>query len=164
MAKTRKRMSRRRMTLRRNKNKNKSNRKMRIGGSGKKVAVKSLPDDNKSKLENEINKYDYSIIKFYMNGCPHCEDIKEMWEDVGKDHKEELQTFCRENNCNLGVFQVEVREYSDPIDEKYIGKDQGVPHIICVNKKIGEINIFDDERNVENVNKFVKKNIKGNKK
>jgi hypothetical protein len=158
------RKSQRQNINRKSRRQNKRNsKKMRIGGSGsgKKVVVKSLPNEKKSKLENEINDFDYSIIKFYMNGCPHCDDIKEMWKNVGKDS--ELESFCRENNCKLGIFEVEVREYSDPIDEKYIGKDQGVPHIICVNKKTGEINTFNDERKVENVKEFVKKNIKGNK-
>ena len=126
----------------------------RKGGSQeKKVTVKSLPNEKNEKLEEVLNECDISVIKFYMPGCPHCVDIKETWEELGKSN--DLEEHCKNKNCTMGVIEVNVSDYKD-INNDYIGESQGVPHIICVkDKKV--IDTFNDERNLKNFIEFAKK-------
>lgn len=129
----------------------------RVGGikaerKEKKVNKVSLPSKEGNKdLEDEIKKCDYSVIKFYMNGCPHCDNIKQLWEDLG--NSEELEDYCEKNNCKIGVLEVEVREYKNPVN-KYIGENDGVPHIIKVNKKGEVVKIHKGDRNIKNFMSF----------
>lgn len=126
----------------------------RKGGSqGKKVTVKSLPNEKNEKLENVLNECDISVIKFYMPGCPHCVDIKGTWEELGKSN--DLEEHCKNKNCTMGIIEVNVSDYKN-INNDYIGESQGVPHIICVkDKKV--IDTFNDERNIKNFIEFAKK-------
>jgi hypothetical protein len=158
---TRRRATRRRATRRRatrgraTRRSKKATRRIRKGGSQeKKVTVKSLPNEKNEKLENVLNECDISVIKFYMPGCPHCVDIKETWEELGKIN--DLEEHCKNKNCTMGVIEVNVSDYKEDIDKDYIGESQGVPHIICVkDKKV--IDTFDGERNLKNFIEFAKK-------
>ena len=133
-------------------------RRIRKGGSQeKKVTVKSLPNEKNEKLEEVLNECDISIIKFYMPGCPHCDNIKRTWEELGKNN--DLEEHCKKENCTMGVIEVNVIDYKKDIDKDYISDSQGVPHIICVkDKKV--IDTFNGERNIKNFKKFAESAIK----
>jgi hypothetical protein len=121
----------------------------------KNVIVKSLPNSENEKLENIINICDNSIIKFYMESCPHCVMMKEAWNELCNSGK--IKDFCDENGCSIGIIEVEVGDYTHPIHEKYIGKQQGVPHIISVDKHGNVKDIFNQDRTAENLISFAKK-------
>ena len=166
---TRRRATRRRATRRRATRRSKSTTrrhkkslggsdKKRVGHSDKKVVVKSFNKENANLvLKDEINNCDGTLLKLYMNGCIHCENMKETWIELCKD--EELEKYCGANNYKLGVFEVEVNEY-DKMNDKF-KKSQGVPHIIFVNKDVDDaiVNTFDGERSISNLTDFVKKSI-----
>jgi len=141
--------------------------KKSLGGSDKKkkVVVKSFNKDKDNAnlvLKDEINNCDGTLLKLYMNGCIHCENMKETWKQLCND--EELEKYCGENNFKLGVFEVEVNEYNK-INDKF-KTSEGVPHIIYVNKDVDEpiVNTFDGERSISNLTDFVKKSIANAKK
>ena len=144
----------RRATRRRATRRSRKATRRKCGSQGKKVTVKSLPNEKNEKLENVLNECDISVIKFYMPGCPHCVDIKGTWEELGKSN--DLEEHCKKKNCTMGVIEVNVSDYKEDIDKDYIGESQGVPHIICVkDKKV--IDTFNGERNLKNFIEFAKK-------
>jgi len=121
------------------------------GKKEKNVVVKSFPEC-KENLEEEIKKCDMSAIKFYMDRCPHCVVIKSMWEEVGNELKEEHKD--KDKSKKIGIYEVEVERYGD-IHDKY-GANQGVPHIILVNKGGEVIKTFNEERTKENLKSFIR--------
>ena len=149
---SRRKESRRKESRRKVSRRKESRRSKRLGGSNKNIVIKSFPENNEI-LDNAIKECDYSIIKFYMNGCPHCDNIKEMWKELGKNKE------LKNHDCKLGIFEVEVSNYTNPIDKKYIDPSQGVPHIICVNKYGNVVDTFNKERNINNFIEFVKSAI-----
>ena len=133
--------------------------RIRKGGSQeKKVTVKSLPNEKNEKLEEVLNECDISIIKFYMPRCPHCDNIKRTWEELGKSN--DLEEHCKKKNCTMGVIEVNVIDYKKDIDKDYISDSQGVPHIICVNKYGNVVYTFNKGRNIKNFIEFAKSAIK----
>ena len=151
---TRGRATRRRATRRRSTRGSRKVSRRKGGSQEKKVTVKSLPNEKNEKLEEVLNECDISVIKFYMPGCPHCVDIKETWEELGKS--KDLEEHCKKKNCTMGVIEVNVSDYKEDIDKDYISDSQGVPHIICVkDKKV--IDTFNGERNIKKFIEFAKK-------
>jgi hypothetical protein len=155
---SRRKESRRKESRRKESRRKESRRSKRLGCSNKNnIVIKSFPENNEI-LDNAIKECDYSIIKFYMNGCPHCDNIKEMWKELGKNKE------LKNHDCKLGIFEVEVSNYTNPIDKKYIDPSQGVPHIICVNKDGNVVDTFkDNERTILTMTNFVKSAIKQKK-
>jgi thiol-disulfide isomerase/thioredoxin len=148
----------RRQKLQRSRKITRGNKRIYGGNKDKKVVVKSFPTKKKEptqkeNLEDEIGKCDLNMIKFYMNGCPHCDNIKDIWKSLGEDKDNALEKFCIENNCTLGVYEVNVKDYS-PIQDKY-GANNGVPHIILVNKDGTVMKTFNGERTKENFIDFI---------
>lgn len=119
--------------------------KNKMSGGNRYYNMKSFPNEEKTSLYNEIQKYDKSIIKFYMNGCPHCENIKNDWNNLGSKINDEYPK-------KIGIFEVEVNEYP----EKILYDINGVPEIIKVDNNGNEIERFEQERNLDNFLNFIK--------
>jgi hypothetical protein len=149
------RINSRRTNSQRSRKITRGNKRIYGGKTDKKVVVKSFPTNKEENLEKEIGKCDMNVIKFYMDGCPHCDNIKNIWKELGEDKDNELNKYCIENNCTLGVYEVNVKTYSQ-IQDKY-GANNGVPHIILVNKYGTEMKTFNGERTKENFIDFITK-------
>jgi len=124
----------------------------RSGPKKKNVVVKSLPNKNDEKLEDVMSMCDKSVIKFYMNGCPHCVNMQSAWEDLCNSG--EIQNYCDETGCTIGMIEVESNSITDAQSKKY--GIQGFPHIILVDKNGNVKEVFGKERTSENLVSFAK--------
>jgi glutaredoxin len=124
----------------------------RSGPKKKNVVVKSLPNKDDEKLEDVMSMCDKSVIKFYMNGCPHCVNMQSAWEDLCNSG--EIQNYCDETGCTIGMIEVESNSITDAQSKKY--GIQGFPHIILVDKNGNVKEVFGKERTSENLVSFAK--------
>jgi glutaredoxin len=124
----------------------------RSGPKKKNVVVKSLPNKDDEKLEDVMSMCDKSVIKFYMNGCPHCVNMQSAWEDLCNSG--EIQNYCDETGCSIGMIEVESNSITDAQSKKY--GIQGFPHIILVDKNGNVKEVFGKERTSENLVSFAK--------
>jgi len=131
----------------------KSMRSINKDNNNSSVSIMSFPTENNSNLEDEIKKCDMSIVKFYINGCHHCENIKGTWKNMCYKIKNNEKNEKNENNEKLGIFDVEVNNYV--LHNKLNHKITGVPEILKINKQNKEIDRFGSrERTLDELIRF----------
>ena len=114
------------------------------------VSINPEPQDA-LKFDKLINERQ-SFIKFYHPSCGHCQNMASAWSALQKHPKLK----------NLDLNIVEVHVGATPYIKSSVAikaENQGVPFILLVNKGGEVTKMFDLERNVEEMVKFILNNI-----
>jgi len=98
-----------------------------------------------TKLDDSNNKS--YLLLIHWNKCPHCISFMPMWEKLKKD------------NPNFQFFELERAEL-DKINEegeiRFLKNVRSFPTIIGYNSDNETFNTYTDERNIKNLNNFIK--------
>ena len=138
------------MTAKTKKNKTKKpNGKVRFNS---RVTVHKIEPSNASDFEDKIKNMSGPVL-FHHPGCIHCVMMRPKW----------VQVIKQLNNKNVNCQILEVNAEALPMIHHPLGKVDGFPRLINVENGI-EKDVFTDERNVENMLRFVMKHLKGRNK
>ena len=128
--------------------KTRNTRTKKMKGKGN-VVVHKIEQNNASEFEEKVQNMTGPVL-FHHPGCIHCVMMRPKW----------IQVIKKLNNKKVNCQIVEVNADALPMIHHPLGKVDGFPRLINVeNGK--EKNVFMEERNVENMLKFVLNNLKG---
>lgn len=102
------------------------------------------------KLKSAMNNHNNFILLVHWNRCPYCIKFMPLWNELKEKYNNKIQ-----------FFELEKSEY-DKIKEKieflnnYVS---GYPSIILYNSDNQNYEKFEEERNIDNLSKFINKNI-----
>ena len=116
--------------------------------------IEILPGKEKL-FYNEVGKHPI-FVKFYMDGCPHCENMKQDWTDL---ENELLNSY----SGDLTVMSVNARALNT-LKSPLTNEVNGFPTIFIVKRDGTKGLDFQGERNKDEMLKFVLDNIKDVKK
>lgn len=114
------------------------------------VSIKPVQLDG-TQFDKLINERQ-SFVKFYHPSCGHCQNMASAWSALKKHPKLK----------NLDVNIVEVHVGATPYIKSSVARkaeNQGVPFILMVNKGGEVTKMFDSERSVEGMTKFILNNV-----
>ena len=115
------------------------------------VTIHKIEPNNASEFEEKINHMQGPVL-FHLPGCIHCVEMRPKWLEMIKQLKN------KKVDCEI----MEVNANALPLIHHPLGKVEGFPRLINVENGI-EKNVFSDERNVENMLKFVLSDLKNKK-
>jgi thiol-disulfide isomerase/thioredoxin len=130
--------------------KKRNTRTKKMKGKGN-IVVHKIEQNNASEFEEKVKNMTGPIL-FHHPGCIHCVMMRPKW----------IQVIKKLNNKNINCQIVEVNADALPMIHHPLGKVDGFPRLINVQNGV-EKDVFMEERNVENMLKFVINNLKGNK-
>lgn len=111
--------------------------------------INILPENEKL-FYNEVGKRPV-FVKFYMDGCPHCENMKPDWIDLENELMEKYQgdfTIMDVNARALNTLKSPITQYVE-----------GFPSIFIIKKDGSKGLDFEGERTKDNMLKFVLDNV-----
>ena len=102
-------------------------------------------------FHEEIGKHPI-FVKFYMDGCPHCENMKQDWTDMGNDLLKNYQG-------DLTVMSVNARTLNN-LKSPLVKSVNGFPSIFIIKRDGLKGPDFEGERTKDDMLKFVLDNVK----
>ena len=102
-------------------------------------------------LLNELNGKMNGTVLFYHPECSHCVALKPQWE--------EMKNSLPDTKENYGIYEVNGEDLKS-ITHPLVKTVNGFPSIYNINN--GKINSFEQERNTQNMLKFVISNLSTN--
>lgn len=128
--------------------KNTRKKKINIGDKHEKIIVHKIDSNNPEDFKKNLNSMNGTIL-FHHPGCIHCVMLRPKWEKMKKQlHNKQVQGMILEVDADA------LDKINDPS-----AKPVGLPHIAnVINGKI--VDTFKEERNLENLLRFVSKNLK----
>ena len=113
------------------------------------VVVHKIEQNNATDFDEKIKNMTGPVL-FHHPGCIHCVMMRPKW----------VQVIKKLNNKKMNCQILEVNADALPMIHHPLGKVDGFPRLINVENGIQK-DVFMEERNVENMLKFVVNNLKG---
>jgi len=129
--------------------KTRNTRTKKMKGMKGNIVVHKIEQNNASEFEEKVKNMTGPVL-FHHPGCIHCVMMRPKW----------VQVIKKLNNKKVNCQIIEVNADALPMIHHPLGKVDGFPRLINVENGV-EKNVFMEERNVENMLKFVINNLKG---
>jgi len=128
--------------------KTRNTRTKKMKGMKGNIVVHKIEQNNASEFEEKVKNMTGPVL-FHHPGCIHCVMMRPKW----------VQVIKKLNNKKVNCQIIEVNADALPMIHHPLSKVDGFPRLINVQNGI-EKNVFMEERNVENMLKFVINNLK----
>ena len=128
--------------------KTRNTRTKKMKGMKGNIVVHKIEQNNASDFEEKVKNMTGPVL-FHHPGCIHCVMMRPKW----------VQVIKKLNNKKVNCQIIEVNADALPMIHHPLGKVDGFPRLINVENGV-EKNVFMEERNVENMLKFVINNLK----
>lgn len=105
---------------------------------------------NEHLFNDEVGKRPI-FVKFYMDGCPHCENMKPAWRELENE-------LISNYTGDFTIMNVNARALNN-IDNPIVRDIQGFPTIFMINKDGRKMADYDGDRSKKDMLTFIENNV-----